>query len=416
MANDYPDGFRRLLPGHTVDLTSGFARPWYMGDTLNIAAGNYSTYTINITDPDSIYYIDVVNVSPQSYTEFGVRVFINSIPYVAEGCIGFAHIPMRVNPSLLLIYGDVIVVEVTNYDASLRQFLVKVHGTKISRPDGFGHVPGAYFTASAHVCDVCIPVLLSDASSFSPTSWSWDLKNGYTDVALQNPWAWYQFPGSYYPRLKAINAYGYDTYAEQVPIVCNAVLYPPGWNEVDPGSHVTVGDDYVTVTALPSNVPAMVYASFVDRWITSYRVRFKFECSLLQADSWHGVFGFSNSFTSLDLESSSYVSINVNYSGGHSYMILRYYYLTGEVIDTHVDFPVDGTPRYLDLHHPSQSDTVSLKIYSNSAMTSLVDTLSITHSALKSSYFGYCYLVRGLTGGSVATKTIKISNIQFQYG
>ena len=171
MANDYPDGFRRLLPGHTVDLTSGFARPWYMGETLNIAAGNYSTYTITITDPDSIYYIDVVNVSPQSYTEFGVRVFINSIPYVAEGCIGFAHIPMRVNPSLLLIYGDVIVVEVTNYDASLRQFLVKVHGTKISRPDGFGHVPGAYFTASAHVCDVCIPVRLSDASSFSPTSW-----------------------------------------------------------------------------------------------------------------------------------------------------------------------------------------------------------------------------------------------------
>lgn len=416
MANDYPDGFRRLLPGHTVDLESGFARPWYMGETLNIAAGNYSTYTITITDPDSIYYIDVVNVSPQSYTEFGVRVFINSVPYVAEGCIGFAHIPMRVNPSLLLIYGDVIVVEVTNYDASLRQFLVKVHGTKISRPAGFGHVPGAYFTAVTHICDVAIPVLLTDASTFSPTDWSWDLKNGYTDVHLQNPYAWYQFPGSYYPRLKAINVYGYDTYAEQVPIVCNPVLYPPGWIEVDPLGQVTIASNYVLVTALPSNVGAMVYTDFVGRLITSYRIKFKFECSLLQADSWYGVFGFSNSLTTLDTESVSYVSINVNYSGGNSHMSLRFYYLTGESIDIHSGFPVDGTPRYLDLHHPARSDTITLKIYSDAAMTILVDTLSITNWRLSSSTFRYCYLARGLTGGTGATKTIKISDIIFEYG
>ncbi len=76
MANDYPDGFRRLLPGHTVDLTSGFARPWHMGTTINIAGSTYSTYTINITDPDSIYYIDAVNASPQAFTQFGIRVFL----------------------------------------------------------------------------------------------------------------------------------------------------------------------------------------------------------------------------------------------------------------------------------------------------------------------------------------------------
>jgi len=409
MANDYPDGFRRLLPGHTVDLTSGFARPWYIGETLNIAAGNYSTYTINITDPDSIYYIDVVNVSPQAYTEFGVRVFINSIPYVAEGCIGFAHIPMRVNPSLLLIYGDVIVVEVTNYDASLRQFLVKVHGTKIAKPEGFGHVPGAYFTSLYHTVDVLVPSYFDDGSTFTPTSWDWDWKDGSVHSTSQNVWHVFTIPGSYYPVLKAINAYGYDTYAEQVPVVCNASLVPSIWNEYDPFTHIVPNVYSVVLTTYQSDHAGYVYCDCIGREIHGFLTHSKLEVTLMQASSRHCFMKFGNSLGNETDEIVGSVGIEIRPTGGHNNLLLRAYLPSGAFQDEYVDIPVDGTPLYLRMHHPSYSDTVSLAIYSDAGFTTLLDLLTITNDAFKTMTYRYVYLTRAwgtiLTGQITAVFT-----------
>lgn len=415
MANDYPDGFRRLLPGHTVDLTSGFARPWYMGETLNIAAGNYSTYTINITDPDSIYYIDVVNVSPQAYTEFGVRVFINSIPYVAEGCIGFAHIPMRVNPSLLLIYGDVIVVEITNYDASLRQFLVKVHGTKISRPAGFGHVPGAYFTASIHTTDVLVPPYFADGSSFLPTSWDWDWKDGSAHTTSQNVWHVFTTPGSYYPVLKAINEYGYDTYAEQVPIVCNASLVPTNWNEYDPYAHITKDATSVTVTNFQSDHAGYVDCDCIGRELHGFIAQFKLEVTLMQVNSRHCFMKFGNLLGSENDENVGSVGVEIRPSAGHNNLLLRAYLPSGAIQSEHADIPVDGTPLYFKIHHPPGYDTVSLSIYTDAAMTTLIDTLYLVNDAFKTMTYRYVYLSRAWGAVITGQTSAKISNVVFNY-
>lgn len=415
MANDYPDGFRRLLPGNTVDLTAGFARPWYMGTTLNIAAGSYSSYTIHINDPDSIYYVDVVNVSAQSSTDFGVRVYINSIPYTAETCTGFAYIPMRTNPSIFLISDDSIQVVVHNFDASARSYEVKVHGTKITRPDVFGHAPAARFTVHAHTIDVLTAALFSDASTFTPTAWEWDFRDGQAKSYVQMPWAVFKTPGSYYPLLKASNVYGYDTYAEQVPVVCNPVLYPPGWTEYDPGGYVTVDDTSVTVTALPSDIDTYVYMDLVGRLATSFRFKCKFECSLLAEGSYFCSIGYGNTLSSANNEAISHVGIFLTYAGGHSLMVLAHYGVTYEVSDIYSDFPIDGTPLYLDLHHSPGSDTVSLNIYSDAAMTILLRSLSITHSNLATITFRYCYLARSVSSTGAPAKTVKVSDITFQY-
>lgn len=415
MANDYPDGFRRLLPGHTVDLESGFARPWYMGETLNIAAGNYSTYTITITDPDSIYYIDVVNVSPQSYTEFGVRVFINSVPYVAEGCIGFAHIPMRVNPSLLLIYGDVIVVEVTNYDASLRQFLVKVHGTKISRPAGFGHVPGAYFTAASHISDVLTGILLTDGSSPVPTSWEWDFQDGQPKATTQNPYALYKTPGSYYPLLKAFNEYGYDTFAEQVPIVCNSELYPIHWSEYDPFSNIALGVNSATITATPSNYGIYSYMDLLGRESHAFMVTFALQTTLMQANSRHCFMKFGSSLCAEDAETIGSVGIEIVESAGHNIVLLRATLPGGALDDGYDGIVADGTPLYFKLYHASGADTVSLNIYSDAAQTILLAALSLTSDTFKTLTYRYIYLTRGSGGVTTGQITAVISHITYYY-
>ena len=82
MPQDYPDGMTRMLPGHTIDLENGFARPWYEGSSVTIAAGASGSYTLDFSDDDGIYYIDVVNVSPSAYKEFTVIIHINDVPYV----------------------------------------------------------------------------------------------------------------------------------------------------------------------------------------------------------------------------------------------------------------------------------------------------------------------------------------------
>lgn len=415
MANDYPDGFRRLLPGNTVDLTAGFARPWYMGTTLNIAAGSYSSYTIHITDPDSIYYVDVVNVSAQSSTDFGIRVYINSVPYTAETCTGFAYIPMRTNPSIFLISDDSIQVVVHNFDASARSYEVKVHGTKITRPDVFGHTPAAHFTVHAHTIDVLTAALFSDASTFTPTAWEWDFRDGQAKSYVRMPWAVFKTPGSYYPLLKASNIYGYDTYAEQVPVVCNPVLYPLGWTEYDPGSYVTIDGTSVTVTALPSNIDTYVYMDLVGRLATSFRFKFKFECSLLDDGAYYSCIGYGNSLSSANNETINYVSIIIFRTGATATMMLAYYNVADVAYDIYTGFPYDGTPLYLDLYHPAGSDTVSLNIYSDAAMTVLVDSLSITHSDLSTTSFRYCYLARNVSDAGAPTKTVKLDTIIFQY-
>ena len=415
MANDYPDGFRRLLPGNTVDLTTGFARPWYMGTTLNIAAGSYSSYTILITDPDSIYYVDVVNVSAQSSTDFGVRVYINGIPYTAETCTGFAYIPMRTNPSIFLISDDSIQVVVYNFDASARSYEVKVHGTKITRPDVFGHTPAARFTVHAHTIDVLTAALFSDASTFTPTAWEWDFRDGQAKSYVQMPWAVFKTPGSYYPLLKASNVYGYDTYAEQVPVVCNSVLYPTGWNEYDPYAHITKDATSVTVTNFQSDHAGYVDCDCIGRELHGFIAQFKLEVTLMQVNSRHCFMKFGNLLGSENDENVGSVGVEIRPSAGHNNLLLRAYLPSGAIQSEHADIPVDGTPLYFKIHHPPGYDTVSLSIYTDAAMTTLIDTLYLVNDAFKTMTYRYVYLSRAWGAVITGQTSAKISNVVFNY-
>jgi len=216
---DNPGGWSRSLPGHTVEYEPGFAQPFYYGGSLLLNAGASGTYTLDIADTAHIYFPDIINVVPQAYKEFSALVYINDVPYIAVSNIGYVIIPMRTNPSIQLIAGDHIDVVVTNLDASTRTMLVKINGTKIIRPDGFGHAPSAYWTADDHSVPVGYPVTFTDYSGNSPTSWEWDFGDNTPLWPAQSPAHAFLVAGSYYPRLKVSNVYGTDYYAESTPIV-----------------------------------------------------------------------------------------------------------------------------------------------------------------------------------------------------
>lgn len=215
---DNPGGWSRSLPGHTVEYEASFAQPFYYGGSLVLAAGASGTYTLTFADAAHIFFIDMISITPQAYKELNALVYVNDIPYVGASSVGWLNIPLRQNPSIQLLAGDHLDVVVNNQDSAQRTMLVKVNGTKIVRPDGFGHAPSAYWTVDDHSISAGGHVHFTDASTESPTTWEWDFGDGSPKSYEQNPEHVYAVAGNYYPRLKVGNIYGYDFYAESTPI------------------------------------------------------------------------------------------------------------------------------------------------------------------------------------------------------
>ena len=214
-----PGGWSRSLPGHTVEYESGFAQPFYDGSTIGLNSGAYGRYTLSILDIEHIYFADMVSVTPQAYKEFFVVVYVNTVPFVGASGIGWLNIPLRQNPSIQFITGDTMYVDIVNLAPEAHNFLIKVNGTKIARPSNFGHAPGAYFTLDDYSIAVGGHVHFTDGTGNSPTSWDWDFGDGSPHSIEQNPVHTYLTAGSYYPKLKATNQYGWDTFAWSTPVV-----------------------------------------------------------------------------------------------------------------------------------------------------------------------------------------------------
>jgi hypothetical protein len=141
MYADYPDGTSPNSPGNTMELSPGFASPWYQSGTLTLIAGGVGSFTLSFTDPEYIYFVDMVNISPTSGHPFNVVFSLNGIPYVAAAGSAWLNIPLRQNPSLCFLEKDVVVVTVTNHAATTLTYSIKLMGTAILKPSGYGHAP-----------------------------------------------------------------------------------------------------------------------------------------------------------------------------------------------------------------------------------------------------------------------------------
>ena len=209
---DNPGGWTRSLPGNTVEYEPGFSNPWSVFVEPNVLAAATYDYTLTINDNSNIYFVDMVSVSPVHNTALHVNVYINNVLFAAVSGSGWVNIPLRQNPSIQLMTGDVIKVSVTNDGAAASYIIIVVNGTKMLRPSTFGPVPQAAFTLSLPISDIITPVLHTDVSTRSPTAWEWYYDGSTLGSTLQNPLHIYNVAGNYYPKLKASNAYGSDIY------------------------------------------------------------------------------------------------------------------------------------------------------------------------------------------------------------
>lgn len=216
---DNPSGWSRSLPGHSIEYMPGFVLPWNQSVVKNVTAGSYYDFVITFLDTAHIYFIDTIQVSPSTYTNVSVLFNVGAVMHGRAAGSGVVNLSIRDNPSLYFIAGDVITVRGYNLDSSTRSLAFLVLGTKVSRSPEFGHSPSAKFTLNTHAINAGQSVVATDASLYVPTSWIWEWGDGSADSTAQNPTHTYNTPGSYYPRLKAINQYGFDYYAEYTPVV-----------------------------------------------------------------------------------------------------------------------------------------------------------------------------------------------------
>ena len=390
MPQDYPDDMSSVMPGNNVELDPGFTLPWYEGDSVTVLTNDTDSVTFDFLNPDFIYFVDMLSVSPEVYKEFAVIVELRDIPCVSAAGIGWLNIPLRQNPSMSFVAGDTLTVSVTNLDASTRTFAVKLHGTKIIRPDTYGHAPGAYYVQPARLLAVGADLTLTDASSDEPTSYEWDFKDG-SEVITTNPGV-HHYDGmcEVYPRLKAINDYGYDTWCCPLAILVYETIPLNGFTETDPASDITIAGEAITITTMSQTANAFVVKDYgVGRFgAIAFLQKVKLT-ALATASSRVYLLSFANVATGVYNVNGVQVNLYFYNSAGE-------YRLYAQCVVDNSDVSSDymvinlNTDYYLLIERAALGTTLTVNVYSDADYSTFVDTLLITHASV-ATQFRYLY-------------------------
>ena len=239
MSGDYPDGTTPALPGNTVELQAGFAVPWYQSGTISLNAGATGSFTLSFTDPYFIYFVDMINISPSANREFAVVIDFNGIEYVSAAGYMWLNAPLRQNPSLYFLEGDVLIVTVTNFSATAQTFTVKHCGTSILRPAAFGHPPQAIISIDAVPFEHPCTIQFHDDSL-------------YTSDSSMNFYTYWLYAGAATPEgFELISDVGGMAYHRLLGCGENAIVPAVGQNPDTFNSHIPVfqSSDYAATDA-----------------------------------------------------------------------------------------------------------------------------------------------------------------------
>ena len=386
MTQDYPDGFRRNLPGHTVDLEAGFSLPWCEDGELTIAASGNSSFTLSFSDPDFIYFIDMINVSPQAYTEFFMFVYVDDVVYMSGANMGFLIMPLRTNPSINFLNGDSVKVQVYNRDASQRTFKIYINGSKIVRPSTYGHPPSAHYSLTPVFGFTPLSVVFTDESAFTPTSWEWSINGVDVDSVSQNPTISVVNAGRHSPLLKAINQYGYDTYSSYHSVHAVGAFPLSTFTESDAGGYISGLSYPITVTNIIQNSNSYIVGDYGVDYIDDYDILIAAKLSSGDLYCIFPVLVLGNHAPCLVSGGGICLSVFFNRAASGTYKIFIQLF-DGVSAGSSDSYTCSlDTYYYMRLVHTSGSTTITLYIYSDAAFTTLVDTLTITHANCATKY------------------------------
>jgi hypothetical protein len=145
-----------------------------------------------------------------------------------------------------------------------------------------------------------------------------------------------------------------------------------GYTEVDPNSHISKTSSRVTAADLDQDESAYLYKDFGANYFDGIDLKFAFHEISTSDAAFNIDVGFANTVNSNDAWTSP-LDIYINlYSGSISIGLYN-----GDDYDESIDLNEDTT-YYLWLTRAAGSDTATLKIYSDSGFTTLLDTLTLS--------------------------------------
>lgn len=392
--DDNPSGWSRNLPGHTVELEPGFAVPWCQTFSQSISGSSQVDFTINFTDPNNLYFVDIVFASPQDNTVFTVFARVLGVNYVAATGQGKVNFSLRTNPSIVFISGDSLVIRVINHDANAKNFIVCINGTKIKRPSNYGHVPMVSFSPSSYLVGIDESITFTDLSSYSPTSWEWYFEPGILGSTLQNPVYQYLTPGNKWPVLKAANQYGWDSGALVQPIVVCPGVRADTFTEYDPIGKIYPDNCQSGIIGVGTNETAYIYRDYGASYFSNIELTFKISIhNYITTDSECVAVAIGNSVGDCFSASGYRYVVLVSKNSGNLTLRLRLH--SGSTFnyggDPALSVAVD-TNYWCRFVRPAGQTYGVLYVYNDEGMTSLRGTLTTNSVSGGDTQFRYLYL------------------------
>jgi PKD repeat protein len=388
---DFPDFTVRGLPQDAVEVDPAQAVAFDMSAWATVAAGALQQFDFTFTDANYIYQPCLVMISPDSATEHVDYIYFYTVPAMVGAGQGGKVYKLYDNPALQYINGDTLTVKVKNADTNSRLIVVRLVGTRYPRPSGWIHPPYVQFHANKIGAKLGENIQFYDDSYNTPTGWYWEFGDTTTS-GQQNPVKSYSAEGVYDVQLMAWNAAGFDVYLRDNYIAISNYEYLLGYTEVDLINHLTVGNYDVHAALLSNQECTYLVKDYGAGYFQNVDIRFTLRFDAAGADgaiSAALALGMASGCMSTGNGIKLYVG-PYRAAGNICKFIL---YLVDGATSLTYDISVNltyGQTYYCKLIRTSGSTTATCYIYSNAAMTVLVDTLQITHASVNNN-FRYIY-------------------------
>jgi PKD repeat protein len=403
MGNDLPDYFSKYSLGRLLPNYPNFGSFWQSDDDASVASAANQEFDVLFSDSSYIYFIDGISIKSSAYTVFSVVIEFNDAIIFQATVTGSVNIPFYFFPSLYFVSDDTLAITVTNLDASSRTIYYALSGTKYSAPANWARVPVASFSATPIWGYTPLTVQFTDASVYSPTKWEWNFNGLAYEEGSQNPEHIYTIGDIYSPKLKASNSGGFDEYEKTDYIKVYQSLDPSTLSKLDPNNRFSVSGNRVTITALPGNETAYMYSDYGLEYFDGFEIIFASHLTSID-DGWYYDFVVLNdSIANTKDVNCKYISCYYSRSGS-TYRVQLVFMNLGSLVASDNGVISSDTTYYFKLSRAQGATTIYLYIYSDSAMTTLVDTLTITN-ALCNLKFRYLYQACSYNNGSTKVST-----------
>jgi len=267
---------------------------------------------------------------------------------------------------------------------------------------GAPEMPVAAFSGTPLSGDKPLTVQFTDESTGGPTSWDWDFGDESAHGNTENPSHDYEEYGEYTVTLIATNACGYDTEVKVDYISCSEITFENllTYTEVDPNSRIEVTTTRATGTGLTWSESARVYKDKGMNFFNALDIDFVINATEISTvNDMLITLSLANRITGLSKFGSTDISVVFYNSAGVKYI----YLIKGTWANKDTYACSSNTVYYCTLERAVGADVVYLKIYSDSARTVLLDTLS--RSGFGVVKWKYIYAMNTYTsaGGEVAS-------------